>query len=264
MRSRCSLVSLLLLLVVVGLWGHLYQWSQTECVLLCVAVSIRCYVLRLRFVTVFGACSSPCGFRATVYHPVVARPQPCLQSWLQGAALLWIHSAPLVCGFAVYGFSCPPRPKTIKRKVPEVSSSWVVNRALVWVAWCSLSLCCPPTVVRPPAPAPCAPDIQSWALSQFSVPDHWSRRPSSWRAVRRLMVASRWVLLPTPFTSLLTWDEGWERTVSYFKRRRPRLYNFYHSILLRQFYQLLLVISLLLWLTCKLNVVIGTFIPEAT
>ena len=74
-------------LAVVGLWGHLYQWSQTECVLLCVAVSIRCYVLRLRFVTVL----------AHAHCRAVSVPQ---------FTILWLPGLSRVCSYGYRGWPC--------------------------------------------------------------------------------------------------------------------------------------------------------------
>ena len=107
-----------------------------------------------------------------------------------------------------YSFSCPPRPKLLNGKAHK----WVVLEFYIERCWELLDAVSHHAALshhgEAPAPASSAPDIRSWTLSPFRVSDDWGRWPSSWRAVRRLMVASCWVMLP--FTSLLTWGEGWE------------------------------------------------------
>lgn len=87
-------------LVVVGLWGHLYQWSQTECVLLCVDVSIRCYVFEIQFcncvwcmlIAVRFLCHSlpSCGCQALVLFAIMATVGgPAMNT--QSPPCLWFH-----------------------------------------------------------------------------------------------------------------------------------------------------------------------------
>ena len=166
----------------------------------------------------------------------------------------------LVCRVTCYSFSCPPRPKTIKRKGSQVSSAWVLHRAPLWVAWYSLSLCCS----VPPRWGPSTHIVYSWhpVVDVVTVQGLRSLRQMALlltcrqKADGSLTLGYAAVHLP----SHVRWGV---RTVQWGISRRPHVYKFSYSIC----YSCFIIshfVPLLLWLTGRLNVVVGIFTQETT
>lgn len=100
--------------------------------------------------------------------PVVSMPQFTIP-WLPVISLVCNYgysgrpcceyTAPLVCGFTFCSFSCPRGPKLLNGKAQKQAGASCLLQ--------SLTMLLRPTTVRPPAPAPSAPDITRGRCLRF-------------------------------------------------------------------------------------------------